>query len=276
MTLLNPRIPISLRPAKGLRALIFDWAGTTVDFGSLAPVRTLQQVFTRFEVPVSEEQARRDMGIAKRDHIARILAIPDVAEAWQKHYSYAPREADIDEIYTQFIPLQFACLAEYSAVIPGVVEAVARARARHLKIGSTTGYTRAMLDLLLQQGSAAGYQPDCSLSPEDVGSGRPHPFMMFEAARRLNVYPLSAIVKIGDTPADVEEGLNAGAWSIGVAQTGNMIGLSEGDWNALPLAEQTRRLATARGALKSAGAHFVIDGLAELDPVLDEIERLLQ
>jgi phosphonoacetaldehyde hydrolase len=276
MKLLHSRVPALLTPFAGLRAIILDWAGTTVDFGSLAPVRTLQEVFTSFDTPVSEAQARRDMGLPKRDHIARILAIPEVRTAWRKQHGSAPGEPDIDAVYTRFIPLQFACLSRYSSMIPGVVSAVERARARGLKIGSTTGYTRPMLDLLLEQSSAANYLPDCSLSPEDVGSGRPHPHMIFEAANRLRVYPLAAVVKIGDTPADIHEGLNAGVWSVGVARTGNMVGLSEADFNALPAHEQEYRLAEAWHGLRSAGAHFVIDSVAELDQVLDEIERLLR
>lgn len=272
MTLLNPRVPAQAVPFTGLEALILDWAGTTVDFGSLAPVRTLQQVFALFDVPITEAQARRDMGLPKRDHISHILAYPEVSAAWAKRHTSAPGEADIDRLYAQFIPLQFACLAQYSSVIPGVAAAVEQARARGLKIGSTTGYTRAMLDQLLQQSAGEGYLPDCSFSPEDAGSGRPYPFMIFAAAVALKVFPLASVIKIGDTPSDIQEGLAAGVWSIGVARTGNMIGLSEADLNALDPVEQSARVKHAHAALQAAGAHFVIESVADIHPVLDVIE----
>ncbi len=275
MTLLHDRVPRALSPHGRLQALILDWAGTTVDFGSLAPVRTLQQVFAQFKIDVSEEQARRDMGIAKRDHIGRILAIPEIGDAWRREYGSMPDAEFGDRVYAEFIPLQLACLTQYSAVIPGVVEAVKRARGRGLKIGSTTGYTREMLDRLVKEAAREGYRPDCSLSPEDAGTGRPHPFMVFEAAVRLQVYPLASIVKIGDTPSDILEGLNAGVWSVGVARTGNAIGLSRSELEKLPGSEQARLVAVARKELATAGAHFVVDSLAEIDPVLDEIDRLL-
>lgn len=246
-----------------LRAVIFDWAGTTVDYGSLAPVRTLQRVFASFDLPISEADARRDMGLPKRDHIGKILA---------RRLGKTPAEDEIEELYQRFIPLQFACLGQYSAVIPDAPRVVERMRRRGLKIGSTTGYTRAMLDHLLETSAGEGYSPDCSLSPEEAGAGRPYPFMIYAAAVKLQVYPLAAIVKVGDTVADIEEGLNAGAWSIGVAQTGNMIGLNQAEFEALPPAEQKSRLMGAREKLKSAGAHFVIDTLSELEAVLDEIE----
>jgi phosphonoacetaldehyde hydrolase len=174
------------------------------------------------------------MGLAKRIHISQILSTPRVDEKWRSLHGSSPRDADVEEIYQRFLPMQFACLDEYSKVIPGVAETTEKLRRRGLKIGSTTGYTRSMLDQLLESAAREGYTPDCSLSPEDVGCGRPFPFMMYEAAVRLHVYPLAALVKVGDTLADVEEGLNAGAWTVGVAQTGNMIGLSEHDSAALP------------------------------------------
>ena len=209
-----------------LKAVVLDWAGTTVDHGSLAPVRTLQRVFDDFGLPISEEEARRDMGIAKRDHIHNILRAPRIAAEWERLHRKPPTELDLDELYHRFIPLQFSCLGEYSDVLAEVPEAVEKLRRRDLKIGSTTGYTRAMLDLILEKAAAAGYSPDCSLTPEEVGSGRPHPFMMFQGAIRLGVYPLSAFVKVGDTPSDIQEGRNAGAWTVGVTRTGNSIGLA--------------------------------------------------
>lgn len=264
-------------PYRGkLKAVVLDWAGTTVDFGSLAPVRTLQKVFASAHVDVTEAEARLHMGLPKKDHIRQMLRIQKVQEEWKRAHGNFPVETDVEQLYQQFIPLQFACLLDYSAVIPGVVEATERFRKRGLKIGSTTGYTREMLDLLVEAAKKSGYAPDCSLSPQDVGAGRPHPYMMYEAAVRLQVYPMSAMVKIGDTPVDIQEALNAGAWSIGVAATGNMMGLSQKNFAELPKALRDTRLAAAREELKRAGAHYVVNSVAEVDSVLDEIDARLQ
>jgi phosphonoacetaldehyde hydrolase len=274
--LLNPHIPPGTIQATKLKALVLDWAGTTVDFGSLAPARTLQQVFARAGIDLNEAEARRDMGLPKKDHIGRIFSIPRVRDAWQSLRGRVPTPANVEEMYQAFIPQQLSCLGEYSTLIPGVVESVRRFRSRGLRIGSTTGYTQAMLDLLLKKSAQAGYAPDCSLAPEDVGAGRPHPFMLYETAIRLQVYPLAAVAKVGDTPADIEEGLNAGAWSIGVAGTGNAIGLSWEEFHSLPLAEQRARLSDARYELERAGAHYVVETLADLDAVLDDIDARLK
>jgi phosphonoacetaldehyde hydrolase len=258
-----------------LKALILDWAGTTVDFGSLAPVRALQEVFAQAGVTLTNSEIRRAMGLPKKEHIREILFGQQARDQWARAHSFPPSEADVDRLYNEFVPLQFSCLLEYSELIPGVVEATERFRSRDLKIGTTTGYSREMLDLLVEASRKAGYSPDCNLVPGDVGAGRPHPFMIFENAVRLRVYPLAAIVKIGDTPVDIEEGLNAGAWSIGIAATGNMIGLSRQEFEALSTAQREERLVVARAALKSTGAHYVADSLADVDAVLDEIEARL-
>jgi phosphonoacetaldehyde hydrolase len=274
--LLNRNVPPHTVSAPGLRAVIFDWAGTTVDFGSLAPSRTLQKVFEQFGVSLYESESRRDMGLPKRDHIAHILSIERVQAAWKLSHGAPSVEADIDRVYERFVPLQFDCLSEYSSVIEGVPEAIERVRSRGLRVGSSTGYTRAMLDLLVAQSAREGFIPDVSLSPEDVKAGRPHPFMIFENAVRLQVYPLAGIVKVGDTVADIQEGLNAGAWSVGVAKTGNMIGLSKADLDALPEQDRNGRLRAARMELEQAGAHYVIDTMDELEGVLDEIDIQLR
>jgi len=276
LNLLNSALPPQTIHADRLKALVLDWAGTTVDYGSLAPARTMQQVFARVRITVTESETRRDMGLPKKDHLRGILSLPRVRGAWQELRGRVPSEADVDELYQQFIPLQLSCLAELSTLIPGVVEAVRGFRQRGLKIGSTTGYTRAMLDLLVEESTKRGYRPDCSLAPEEVGAGRPHPFMIYENAVRLQVYPLAAIAKIGDTPADIQEGLNAGTWSIGVAETGNMIGLSLEDFHALPATQRESRLAEARAELQNAGAHYVVDTLAEVHSVLDDIDFRLK
>jgi phosphonoacetaldehyde hydrolase len=259
-----------------VKAVILDWAGTTVDHGSLAPVRVLQQVFAGRGVPISEEEARRDMGILKKDHIRKILFGTGMATKWRVASGHEPSEADVEDLFANFVPLQLECLVRYSSVIDGVAAAVARIRKREIKIGSTTGYTRAMLDMILRPAAEQGYAPDCAITPDDVGAGRPHPWMIYANAIRLQVEPLAAIVKVGDTPVDVEEGLRAGVWTIGVARTGNMIGLSAEDFAALAPAAQATRLENARRQLAAAGAHEVIDAVADCEAALEAIEARIR
>lgn len=254
-----------------LQAVILDWAGTTLDYGSLAPVRVLQQIFADQGIQVSEDEVRRDMGLLKKDHIRTLLGYPRIRGAWEDQHRHFPGESDVERLFAAFVPRQTECLALYSALIPGVVEAVRRSRDRGLKVGSTTGYTRPMLEILLRHAAAQGFAPDCALCPDDVGAGRPLPWMIYENAVRMKVWPLEAIVKVGDTITDIEEGLNAGVWTIAVAQTGNMIGVTEQVWRDWRNSERLKRMQDARDKLLAAGAHYVIDTLADLDGVVDEI-----
>jgi phosphonoacetaldehyde hydrolase len=235
----------------------------------------LQRLFASRDIELTGHEARRDMGLPKKEHIRGIFAMPRIREAWARLHGKPPADADVNEMYAEFIPMQFSCLAQYSAVIPGIAEAVAGFRKRGLKIGSTTGYTREMVDQLLQSSALEGYVPDCIVTPDEVGSGRPHPFMIYECAIRMQVYPMPAVAKVGDTPADILEGLNAGAWSIGVAGTGNGIGLTREQVAELSEAEYAVRLAEARAELEQAGAHFVVNSVVDLEPVLDVIDGLL-
>ena len=132
------------------------------------------------------------------------------------------------------------------------------------------------MDLVLATAAGQGYSPDCSITPDEVGAGRPFPWMIFANAIRLQVEPLEAIVKIGDTVVDIEEGLRAGVWTVGVARTGNMIGLSAENLAMLPREQQTTRLEEACAQLEAAGAHYVIDSVADCEPVIDAIESRLK
>jgi len=255
-----------------LRAVILDWAGTVADFGSRAPIAALQSVFANAGVPVTVAEARESMGLAKKDHIHAILEIPRVREAWIAMHGAAPAEYAVEKLYAKFIPSQIQVLVNHSCLIPGVADAVMRMRARGLKIGTTTGYNRAMLDYLLERAAEQNFVPDSALCPDDVGEGRPLPWMCYLAAIRLKTYPLSAFVKIGDTPTDMEEGRNAGMWTIGVTRTGNEVGLTEEEWQRLSAAERDARLKAAERRLLDAGAHYTLESVADCDEILDRIE----
>jgi phosphonoacetaldehyde hydrolase len=255
-----------------LTAVIFDWAGTVVDHGSRAPVAALQAVFARAGVPVTVAEARLSMGIAKRDHIREILALPRVAKAWQGALGSAPTEADGDALYADFLPTQTECLGRFSRVIAGVPETSERLHARGIRIGSTTGYTRPMLDFLVERAREQGFAPDCAICPQDVaGGGRPAPWMCYLNAIRMQAGPLWAAIKIGDTPSDIEEGLNAGMWTVGITRTGNECGLTEEEWNAASAPEQAEMLARARTRLLHAGAHYLTESVGECMDTIDEI-----
>ena len=259
-----------------LTAVIFDWAGTVVDHGSRAPVATLESVFAQAGLPISIAEARISMGIAKRAHIASILELPRVSAEWTRLFGAAPGEKDIDCLYADFMPKQLACLREHSDVINGVPRAVAELRTRGLKVGSTTGYTRPMLEFLMSLTKDQGFAPDCAVCPDDVpGGGRPAPWMCYLNAIQMRVGPLWTMVKIGDTPSDIAEGRNAGMWTVGITRTGNEAGFTAREWAQTPAPQQADLIAKAAIRLQGAGAHYLAESVADCVTIVDRIDRRL-
>lgn len=253
-------------------AVVFDWAGTVQDHGSRAPVVALVALFGRHGVVITEEQARRPMGRSKLDHIRDILAEPSVAEGWEQAHGHPPSEADALAMYRAFGPLQNHAVTTHADLIAGTVEAVRACRARGYRIGSTTGYPRAAAELAAEAAAAEGYAPDVLVCSDDVPAGRPAPWMLYRNLEQLGVYPAWRCVKVGDTQVDMAEGRNAGAWTVGVSETGNLLGMTAEGLAALPVAERARRADQAAAELRTAGAHAVIGSVADLVPALDAIE----
>lgn len=258
-----------------LRAVILDWAGTTLDYGCFAPAVVFRAVYQRQGVDITIEEAREPMGAHKKVHIRQISQMETVASRWNQVHGRRPSEQDVEAMFADFVPLQLACLAQYADLIPGTVQTVAQFRRRGLQIGSTTGYTEDMMKILLQEARRRGYVPDSSVCATQVPAGRPHPWMCLQNAMNLQIYPVEAFVKIGDTVPDIAEGLNAGMWTIGLAKTGNELGLTEEQLAALPPEVLQSRLGRACQRMHQAGAHYVVDGISDVLPCLDDIRARL-
>lgn len=264
------------RSYRGLvKAILLDWAGTTMDYGCYAPAVVFIEVYKRKSVPITIDEARAPMGTHKKVHIRKISQLDSVRERWHAKYNRPPNEDDVDAMFKDFVPLQLACLADYSDLIPGTLDAVAAFRARGLKIGSTTGYTREMMDILLSEAHKRGYKPDATVCAADVPAGRPAPFMCLKNMIDLQIYPPEAIIKVDDTLPGIEEGLNAGMWTIGLAKTGNEIGLNEQEIEQLDPIVYKSKLERAYTRMAQCGAHFVVDGIWNIDPLIDEINARL-
>ena len=258
-----------------LKAVILDWAGTTIDYGCYAPAVVFVEVYTRKGVPISMGEARVPMGAHKKVHIRQISQMEAVAQRWEEVHARKPTEEDVAAMFQDFVPLQLDCLADYADLIPGTLETIEEFRRRGLKIGSTTGYLPEMMKILLEEAAKRGYEPDSSVCAGDVPAGRPEPWMCLQNAMNLQIYPMEAIVKVGDTLPDIDEGLNAGMWTIGLAKTGNEIGLNEQEIAELPGDELKVKLNRAYKRMYQTGAHYVVDAISDVPPLLDEINARL-
>lgn len=254
---------------------IFDWAGTVLDFGCLAPVHAFREVFEAAGVAISEAEARAPMGAAKREHIELILEDPAVQPRWRATHGAASTDADIDRLYAAFLLADARNVDRYSALIPGALDTIAALRARGIRIGSTTGYPREVMNQLQPLAERHGYRPDHCCTVSDVARGRPYPDMCLANALALGAPDVRSCVVVDDSPTGLESGLAAGMWTVGIAASGNEVGLSLDAWQALDAAGREARVGPARARLARTGAHYVIDSIADLPVVIDAIgERL--
>ena len=254
-----------------LQAVVFDWAGTIVDFGSRAPMAAFVELFKQYNVDISIAEARVPMGLAKWDHIHALGNTPRIAAEWQRVHGRAFSNADCDELYAVFTPMNAASVVHHAELIPGALDAVNQLREQGLKIGSTTGYNRPIMETLVPLAAKQGYEPDNLICAGDMQSARPGPLMMVRTMSELQVWPPAGIIKVDDTVPGLQEGRAIGCWTVGLAVTGNTLGLSLEEWQALDATQQQRLRDTATEDLLKGGAHYVIDGVGDLLPVVQDI-----
>lgn len=255
--------------SKKIEAVIFDWAGTTVDYGCFAPVQAFMEVFIEAGIEPSMEEVREPMGMLKWDHIRTMLEMPRIKECWTKKYGKAPQDSDADALYARFEPALLKILDQFAAPKPYVIETVNKIREMGIKIGSTTGYTDVMMNVVVPKAEELGYAPDCWFSPDAVnGMGRPYPYMIFKNLEALQVSSAAKAIKAGDTVSDILEGKNAGMFTIGILEGSSVMGLHQDEFEALTEAEKEERVAAAKKKFKDAGADAVV---RDIRGVLDYI-----
>lgn len=255
-----------------IAAVLFDWAGTMVDFGSRAPVDAMHEAFGGEGVRLDDAVIRRFMGMAKREHVIAILSDPAVAADWLAAKGLAWAESDVDRIMLALEPAMQAAATRHSQLIPGAATAVSALRAKGVRIGSTTGYTRTMMAGIFPAAAAQGYAPEVTICAGDTAQGRPAPLMLWQAMARLSAWPVGHCVAIDDAPVGIVAGRNAGLWTIGIAGSGNGVGLDTASWAALDAMQQQALMAPVIAAFAVAGADFVIPSVADLALAIRAIE----
>lgn len=259
-----------------INCIIFDWAGTTVDYGCFAPVAAFIAAFQEIQITVSATEARGPMGMTKIDHIRELFKLDSVSTQFSNNFSRQWSEDDVIEMNQKFEKHLFATLSNYTTPIDGVIDIIEALRKNGYKIGSTSGYTTAMMEVVAPAAAAAGYAPDCWVTSNNLPAGRPQPYMIYQNMINLAVESAVQVVKVGDTIADIREGVNAGVWSIGVVLGSSELGLSQEEVASLHEVELKRRIDKVRESMLAAGAHFVIDTMAELPELIQVIDNRYQ
>lgn len=256
-----------------IQGVIFDWAGTCVDYGCFAPVQAFKEAFSSIGIEVLNDEVREPMGMLKIDHIKTMLEMPRIQKCFQDLYNRTYTKEDVQAIYKVFETKLMESIAQYTDVKPYVLETVEKLREKGLKIGSTTGYTNAMMQEVVTNAKAQGYEPDCWFSPDSTnGVGRPFPYMIFRNMEALHVHDVASIMKVGDTISDIKEGKNAGVISVGVLEGSSEMGLTQAEYDALSQTEKQQRLMEVENRYRQAGADYVILNLSALNTLIEQIQ----
>jgi phosphonoacetaldehyde hydrolase len=260
-----------------VKALVLDWSGTTADAYVIAPAIVFVEVFKKQGVMISMEEARGPMGLRKDLHIKALTETPTIRERWRKVHGKDPHDDDVARMFADFVPLQLDCLRQYATLLPGVAETTQRLQKQGIKIGTSTGFVRSMVNILEEEAKKQGYVPDASVAGDEVIHGaRPKPFMVYRNLDLMDVHPIQSVVKVDDTISGVGEALEAGCWGVGVTRYSNYMNINSlEEAQQLAAEEIERRLETTREILRKAGAHYVIDSIAQIEPVLDDINARL-
>lgn len=258
---------------KRVEAVIFDWAGTAVDYGCMAPIHAMKSAFSKYNLNLTFDEIRKPMGMLKFDHIKTILEMDRVRIDFKNLYGRRHEAKDIEAIYDCFEQNIFSILHQHNNMINGMLTVQSYLRNEDIKIGSTTGYTKKMIDIVANSAKQQGYCPDSIVSADQVPRGRPYPYMLQENLAVLDVKDVRRVVKVGDTIVDILEGLHAGCWSVGVIQGSSMLGLDEKEVAAMAPSELQKKMRQVKYEMFSAGANFVIDSIDELPWVIDVVQQ---
>lgn len=274
----NPADYVYSRLYRGkVQALILDWSGTTADAYVLAPAVVFVDVFKKHGVEISITEARGPMGLRKDLHIQKLTEEPEIRDRWTAVHGKPPGQDDVDAMFADFVPMQLACLRQYTTLLPGVAETTQALQKQGVKIGSTTGFVRSMVEILEEDAKKQGYIPDASVAGDDVINGaRPKPFMVYRNLDMLDVHPIQSVIKVDDTLSGIGEALEAGCWGVGIARYSNYMDINSLDEaEALSEGDMQRRLEKTRQILRSGGAHYVIDEPSELIDVVADVNKRL-
>ena len=260
-----------------VKRLVLDWSGTTADAYVLAPAVVFVEVFSKQNVEISMTEARGPMGLRKDLHIKALTEVPEIKERWKGVHGKYPDQSDVDRMFEDFVPMQLDCLRKYTTLLPHVAELTQKFQKEGIRIGSSTGFVRSMVDILEEDANKQGYTPDASVAGDEVVNGaRPKPFMVYRNLDLMDVHPIQSVVKVDDTISGVGEALEAGCWGVGMARYSNYMDINSlEEAESIPDQEIQRRLANTREILQKAGAHYVIDTFDELPQVVEDVNQRL-
>ena len=231
-------------------------------------------LFEQYGIELSIKDARGPMGLPKWQHIHALGKLPHIAQQWKQNFNRPFTEADTDELYTTFTPMNAASVVNHSRLIPGFLTTLNTLRDQGIKVGTTTGYNREIMNVVLPLVKEQGFIPDNLVCADDLHSSRPSPLGMYKCFLDLNVWPAASVIKVDDTVPGLLEGYNSGCWTVGVIASGNEVGLTHAQWSSLSETEKEQIRTQVSEKLSEGKPNFLIDTVADLPKILNQIDTL--
>ena len=272
-----------------IRACIFDLGGTIVDRYSLTPLIAFRKAFKNRGVELCPSLIRQDMGLNKMDHIDKIFEDNNVQKQWFGRNLEIIDNKIKKEIFKDFSKIQKNETIERMKIIPQTKKCIQYLQDNDILTGVTTGfdYEQTMRVKSLLETYNVYLDSYVSSTCLDLPA-RPKPYMIHKNMDNLNLNDSRRIIKIDDTVSGIQEGLNAGCLTVGVARWSvnmaidtyeDMMSLDnvimDGSNNySLNYHNQKEKLKKSREILEKSGAHYVIDTLEELPGIIEHINRM--
>lgn len=260
-----------------IKGVVFDWAGTIVDFGALAPMGALVSLFAQQGVEISVAQARLPMGLPQLEHIRQLGHKPEVAQAWQQRHGRPFGEADAQALLLKFEPMGAVAALKRSDFIPGFMDTLAWLQGKGIRVAVTTGYTRRVMAPVIAKARALGFEPDAVVCCDEVPRSRPDPVGMYASMEAMGLTGQNdRVLKVDSTAPGLAEGRHAGCWAVGVSASGNALGWSLEQWQKNTFEARREAISRATAHLLDAGAHEVIHSVADLPEMIERLSQGLQ
>tara|TARA_E500000178_G_scaffold109397_1_gene109133 strand:- start:425 stop:1216 length:792 start_codon:yes stop_codon:yes gene_type:complete len=261
---------------KKIEAIVFDLAGTIIDFGSLAPSKVLIHIFNKFGITISRKEAVGPMGIEKRAHISQLINSKKISLFWKKKYNKKPGKQEIDKLFKLFNPELKKIIKHHSKLISGCKKTINFLKRKKIKLAVNTGYSEEILKIILSELKKQGFYPDISYSSSHANIGRPSAEIIYKIFSELNITMGSNCIKVDDTIPGLLEGVNAGMWVVGVIFSGNEFGKTEVEFNKLSSKDKIIFRKRVTNKFKRIGAHYVIDTIKDLPKTIELIDSRIK
>jgi len=186
-----------------IELVVFDMAGTTVSEGG-AVYRCLRDTLAANGLQVADADIHPVKVMDKREALRLLIERSAMRDELL---------SGLDAIHEDFVERMIAFYRDDPSVgeMPGAGETFRQLKRHGIKVALNTGFSRDIAQTLIARlGWERDSLIDASVTSDEVERGRPHPFMIRHLMQRLGVADSQRVAKVGDAPADLMEGKNAG------------------------------------------------------------------